>query len=544
MKRLLIHVLLTAILLAVALEPGHADPGPSHFVPGEVLVKFHPDLSQSAIAVLAADYQGRTLGSIPRMGIWRLQVEPGREQAMARAWSALPQVLYAEPNYRAWAMADPPDDTYYYLQWNLDKVHAPEAWEITRGDPSMPVAIIDTGLDLSHPDLVDKMWVNPGEIPGNGQDDDGNGYVDDVHGYDFVNEDGDPGDDHGHGTHVAGIAAAATDNGLGVAGMAPANPLMTLKVLSSSGEGSYFNVARAIDYARVQGGRVMNLSLAGLDDSSVLYEAVQAATAAGTVVVAAAGNCGSSCYIDGDRYENPILYPAGYDEVLAVGATDSNDGIASLSEHHPYVDVAAPGISVYSTTRGGGYGYKSGTSMATPHAAGLTALLWAAAPALTQAEVVEQITQSAEDLGAPGKDDYYGWGRINARSALCALIAPLSASPSTLTFMADIDSPSIPVSGAVQITNSGSIPITWTATVSPTSASWVHLTPVGGLLERGESQLLQIEVDPAELGEAYGDHTSQVELASTCGTGRGAVDIHLHYVPRVYQLVFLLIYKS
>jgi subtilisin family serine protease len=406
----------------------------------------------------------------------------------------------------------------------------------------MPVAIIDTGIDLSHPDLVDKIWANPGENPDNSADDDGNGYVDDVHGYDFVNEDGDPGDDHGHGTHVAGIVAAATDNGLGVAGMAPANPLMALKVLSSSGEGSYFDVARAIDYAREQGARVMNLSLAGLDDSSVLHEAVQAATAAGAVVVAAAGNCGSGCSIEGQYYVNPILYPAAYDEVLAVGATGGNDEIASLSEHHPYVDVAAPGIGVYSTTRGGGYGYKSGTSMATPHAAGLVALLWAAAPALTQAEVVEQIAQGAEDLGAPGKDDYYGWGRINARSSLCALIPPLLASPPTLSFMADGYSLSVPASESVEVA-SGCMPITWTATISP-SASWMHLTPVSGTLGQMDSHLLRVDVDPAELGEDYGEYTSQVELATTWGTGEDVVDIHLHYVPRIHQLILLFIDKS
>jgi subtilisin family serine protease len=282
------------------------------------------------------------------------------------------------------------------------------------------MAIIDTGMDLSHPDLVDKLWVNPGEIPGNGVDDDGNGYVDDVHGYDFVNGDGEPQDDYGsgHGTHVSGVAGAATDNGLGVAGMAPANPLMALKVLDSSGEGTYFDVARAMDYACAQSVRVMNLSLGGIDDSDMLHDAVQAATGGGALIVAAAGNCGTGCTIEGQYYVNPMFYPAAYDEVLAVGATDSNDGIASFSEHHPYVDVAAPGVSVYSTYRGGSYGYMNGTSVATPHVSGLAALLWAADPTMTGEEIMERIVKSAEDLGAPGKDDYTGWGRINARSAL------------------------------------------------------------------------------------------------------------------------------
>ena len=556
-RRPLIHALLIALFLTASLEPVHADPGPHSFVPGEVLVKFHLGLSPEEITVLVTDYRIQVVEDIPTLGVWRLRVEPGREQVMARALGALPQVLYAEPNYRAWTLVEPPDDPYYVLQWNLDKVQLLHAWEITRGDPSMPMAIIDTGIDLSHPDLVAKLWVNPGEIPHNDLDDDGNGYIDDVHGYDFVNEDGEPEDDYGlgHGTHVSGIAAAATDNGLGVAGVAPANPLMALKVLDSSGEGTYFDVARAIDYALAQGVRVMNLSLGGIDASDLLSDAVQAATAAGALMVAAAGNCSSGCIIEGQYYVNPVFYPAAYDEVLAVGATDSSDGIASFSEHHPYVDVTAPGVSAYSTYRYQGesypyYGYMSGTSMSTPHTSGLAALLWAADPTLTREEVVECVVASADDLGTPGKDDYYGWGRINARSALCAATAALSVTPSLLTFMADAHSLSVPVSRTVQIANSGCITLTWTATISPPSASWVHFIPMSGTLAQGGSQPLRVEVDPTELGEAYGDYTSQVHFTPVHGTGEAAtvsgtvVDIHLHYVPLIYQRIFLLVYKN
>ncbi len=534
MKHPLVPLLLIALLLTASLGPAHADPAPSHFIPGEVLVKFHPGLSPEAITALAADYRAQIVENIPRLGVWRLRVKPGREQAMARTLGALSPVLYAEPNYRAWALTEPPNDPYYVLQWNLDKVQVLDAWEITRGDPAMPIAIIDTGMDLSHPDLVDKLWVNPGEIPGNGVDDDGNGYIDDVHGYDFVSGDGEPQDDYGagHGTHVSGIAAAATDDGLGVAGMAPANPLMALKVLDSSGEGTYFDIAQAIDYALAQGARVMNLSLGGTDASDVLAEAAQAATAAGALLVAAAGN---------DTGGNPVYYPAAYDEVLAVAATDSNDGIASFSVRHPYVDVAAPGVTVYSTYRGGTYGYMSGTSMSTPHASGLAALLWGADPTLTREEVVERIVKSAEDLGTPGKDDYYGWGRINARSALCIVSASFLVTPSTLTFMADAHSLSVPLSRTVQITNGGCIPLTWTATISPPSASWTHLTPVSGTLEQGGSQSLRVEVDPTELGEAYGDYTSQIQFLSP---EKAIVDIHLHYVPQLYQLILLPVYKD
>lgn len=477
------------------------------------------------------------MDSIPRLGIWRLRVEPGLERATATALAARKQVLYAEPNYLVHVLDTSPDDPYYPLQWNLDKIQAPDAWRIARGDASMPVAIIDTGIDPSHPDLAAKLWVNGREVPSNGLDDDGNGYIDDVHGYDFVNGDGEPEDEYGagHGTHVSGIIAAATDNGLGVAGVAPENPLMALKVIDSSGEGTYFDVARAIDYALAQGVRVMNLSLGGVEASEVMSDAVQMATAAGALLVAAAGN---------DDGSNPLFYPAAYDEVLAVAATNSSDGIASFSVHHPYIDVAAPGVDIYSTYRGGGYGYMSGTSMAAPHVSGLAALVWAVDPGLTREGVVERIVEGAEDLGMPGRDDYYGWGRINAWATLRTMAIPLSVTPSRLSFMADSRSLSVPASQTVWITNSGSIPLTWTATISPPSASWVYLTPISGTLERGGSQPLQIEVDSGELGEAYGDYTSQLRFASTDGVGEADVYIHLHYVPLIYQLIFLLIYRN
>ena len=545
MKHPLIYLSLVFLLLTAGWGPVHARRGPSRFVPGEVLVRFQPELSPETAVGLAGDYRAQVVDGIPGLGVWRLWVEVGREREMATALSALPQVLYAEPNYLAWAITEPPDDPLYTHQWNLDKVQAPDAWELTRGDPSMPIAIIDTGIDLSHPDLVDKLWVNAGEIPGNGQDDEGNGYIDDVHGYDFVNEDGAPEDDYsvGHGTHVSGIVGADTDNGLGVAGMAPANPLMALKVLDSGGEGTYFDVARAIDYACAQGIRVLNLSLGGIDASSVLSDAVQAATAAGAILVAAAGNCGSGCYIDSQYYVNPPYYPAAYDEVLAVGATDSNDDIASFSEHHPYVDVAAPGVAIYSTYRRGSYGLLSGTSVATPHVSGLAALLWAADPNLTREDLVERIVESAEDLGAPGKDDYYGWGRINARSALCAMGEPPSVTPSVLAFMADAHSLSVPDYETVQITNTGPLSVTWSATISPTGAGWVRMDCVSGTLASGDSEQLRIEVDTSELS-GYGHYTSQVQIASECPPGAATVDIHLHYVALIHQLIFLCIYKN
>jgi hypothetical protein len=532
-KRPLVFLLLIGMLLTAILEPGYADQGAPRYQPGEILVKFRPGVRTQVVATLTSRHGAQAMWDSPKLGVWRLRVKPGSEQAAIRAWSALPDVLFAEPNYLVRAMADPPDDTYYSRLWNLDKVRGPEAWQITLGDPSVPLAIIDTGVDLDHPDLMSKLWINPDEIPANDLDDDHNGYVDDVHGYDFINEDADPDDDHGHGTHVAGTAAAATDNGLGVAGMAPANPLMALKVLGSGGEGSYADLIEAMSYALTEGAQVMNMSLAGEDESPALEDAVEAASAAGAIVVAAAGNYAAS--------GNPILYPAAYDDSLAVGATDRYDGIASFSEHHPYVDVVAPGSSVYSTLRGGSYGYKSGTSMATPHVAGLAALMWAVQPTLTQAEVVGHITQNAVDLGVPGKDNYYGWGRIDARSSLCEVIPPFSVSPPALTLMTDPYSLTVPSYGAVQVL-SGCTPITWTATISSTS-DWLHLVPISGTLAQTDSQLLLAHADPTQLGDAYGEYGAQVRLTTTSSSEEDVVDVHLRYVPRIHPLVLPLVRK-
>ena len=210
--------------------------------------------------------------------------------ATVEAFQADPNVEYAEPNYVA-HLTDTPNDPGYGQQWGLPAVHAEEAWTITKGSPAVTIAILDTGVDLNHPDLAGKIWTNPGEIPGNGIDDDGNGYIDDVNGYDFVNLDNNPQDDNGHGTHVAGIAAAGTNNGVGVAGVCWNCKILPLKVMQSSGRGSYSDIAAAVNYASNKGAKVINMSLGGYSDSAVLRDALAAAYST-SVLVAAAGNDG------------------------------------------------------------------------------------------------------------------------------------------------------------------------------------------------------------------------------------------------------------
>jgi subtilisin family serine protease len=248
-------------------------------------------------------------------------------------------------------------------------------------------------------------------------DDDGNGKVDDVNGWRFCHDAGgypdesnDVTDGYGHGTHVSGIVAAKGNNGLGVAGVAWDCRLMVVKVLDDLGDGWYSDVAAGLVYATDNGAQIANLSLGGTEDNPLMADAVDYAEAQGTLVVAAAGNIAHG--------HHAVLYPAAYDNALAVAASDANDWRASFSCYGPEVDLAAPGSSVYSTCQGGGYCYKSGTSMAAPHVAGLAALIWSYRPTYTVTQVKETMIDTAHDIEGPGWDEYTGWGRIDAPRAL------------------------------------------------------------------------------------------------------------------------------
>lgn len=312
-----------------------------------------------------------------------------------------------------------PDDPRYVAghQWGLQMVHAPQAWYHARGD-GVVIAIIDTGVDLGHPDLAPVLWTNPGEVAGNGLDDDGNGYADDVYGWDFVDGDGIPQDENGHGTHVAGIAGGATNNSVGIASIGWGARIMPLRVLAADGRGDTLDVMNAIYYAVDHGAQVINLSLGGYSNGCG-YMAAAIAYAKGhhVSVVAAAGNDGNQPWFDPFNPSN-WFYPAACTDVLGVGATNSLDQRAYFSNYGWWVDVAAPGVNILSTYLYGWYGTMQGTSMATPFVSGLAALLYARYPEVEGEDVAEAIMVGADDLGTPEWDPYYGAGRINAVSAL------------------------------------------------------------------------------------------------------------------------------
>jgi thermitase len=303
---------------------------------------------------------------------------------------------YVEPNVR-YKVDFVPNDPEWSLQWGPQKIAADWAWNTTGGDLSVLVAVVDTGIDYNHPDLAAN-------------------YV--PLGYDWVNNDPNPMDDYGHGTHVAGIIAAAINNSIGIAGLAQVR-IMAEKVMDASGSGSSSDIARGIVHAVDRGAKIVNLSLGSPLNSELMHEAVKYAYDHGVLVVAAAGNDAT----------NAKSYPAAYNEVVAVTATDKLDKPATFTNYGDWVTVAAPGVDILSTMptyhvtlNDEGYAMNydslSGTSMASPHVAGVAALIWSRFPNMTRDQVQAQLQYSADDLGQPGFDIYYGFGRIDARRAV------------------------------------------------------------------------------------------------------------------------------
>lgn len=274
--------------------------------------------------------------------------------------------------------------------WGNDLVKAPEVWARGYTGRNIVVAVLDTGVNELHPDLVGNIWTNPGEIAGDGIDNDRNGFVDDLRGWDFVYNDNGPIDIDGHGTHVAGTIAGV-NNGFGVTGVAYDSQIMPVKVLSNEGFGSNSDIAAGIRYATDNGADVINLSLGGPASSNTLRNALEYAQSRGVVVVMAAGNDGNS----------QPGYPARYatDFGISVGAVDRNSRIANFSNlagsDRNINHVVAPGVRIYSTLTNGGYGFKNGTSMAAPHVAGVAALMLDANPNLTPLQVRQIITDSS-----------------------------------------------------------------------------------------------------------------------------------------------------
>jgi len=360
-------------------------------------------------------------------------------------YEASPDVEYAEPNFLIFPTKTP-NDTHFNKLWGLHNtgqtigsragtadadIDAKEAWDTSTGTPDTVVAVIDEGMDIDHPDLRDNIWINPGEIAANNIDDDANGYVDDVHGYDFANDDAsvydpDPISSKGdeHGTHVAGTIAAEGNDGTGVTGVNWQAQVMALKFMGPNG-GSTVDAVEAINYAVRNGAKISNNSWGYVGSPSrSLQDAIGRADAAGHLFVAAAGNGGADGIGDNnDRNSTNTHYPASYNNanIIAVAATDNRDRLASFSNYGATtVDLAAPGVNIASTLPGNGYGYYSGTSMATPHVTGMAALLKSQNPTLDDAQIKTAILDSV-DKKSSLKGKVLTSGRLNAASALSSV---------------------------------------------------------------------------------------------------------------------------
>lgn len=325
-------------------------------------------------------------------------------------------VAYAEPDYIR-RFSKTPNDTQYGELWGMTKISAPAAWDITTGNKLTLVAVIDTGMDMDHPDLISNLWNNEDEIPGDNIDNDGNGYVDDVNGWDFVDEDKNPEDADGHGTHCAGTVAATGDNANQVAGVCWSASIMPIRVGTSQGLADS-DIVDGIRYAARNGAKVLSNSYGGSGFSQTTYEAIAYANNLGAIFVAAAGNGGS----DGIGDNNDLFpqYPASYElpNIIAVAATDQDDNRAVFSNFGALsVDLAAPGVNIVSTYLNGATSSLDGTSMACPHVAGALALFASTDPGINPAEAKQLLLQSVDLLpDLTGK--VVSGGRLNLQRLL------------------------------------------------------------------------------------------------------------------------------
>lgn len=417
---------------AVLLAPGSAHAATASAVPGELIVKFsgNADGGDREAARNQADV---TLEhALPVNGLQLVKAQPGQSTSEAAAQlERSPDVAYAEPNqYRRAAAA--PNDAYFSYLWGDSNhgqdadggtpgadIHAPAAWDVTTGSPNVTAAVIDSGIDATHPDLSSQIWTNPGETGGgresNGIDDDGNGYVDDAHGWDFVQGDNNPNDENGHGTHVSGTIAASGNNGQGVAGISWNSRVMPLRVLDANGSGSVAGLIQAYHYAAAKGVRVVNLSLTGSSFSSAEQDAIAAAP--NTLFVVAAGNGGSDG--SGDNNDTGPQYPCSYPlpNIVCVAASDQNDNRASFSNYGAgSVDLAAPGTHILSTVPGG-YSFFDGTSMATPQVTGVASLILSVRPSESTADIKADLLGGADPVPAFAGITVTG-GRLDANRSV------------------------------------------------------------------------------------------------------------------------------
>lgn len=436
------------VAAAAAMFPAVAHAAkPERFAAGRILVSPRAGLPAAEFNRIIKTHGGRAARKMKSVNMYVVEVPAGRETALLQALQRNPHVKFAELDGELPPQMTP-TDTYYANAWHLPKIGAPAAWDAATG-AGITIAVLDGGVDGTHPDLAARM----------------------VPGWNFFDNNNNTTDISGHGTKVAGVAAAIGNNAAGVTGGAWNAKIMPLRIANASGGISYYStVADAITYAADHGARVANVSYI-VSNVEAIQTAAQYMRSKGGVVVASAGNTGA---YDGSANTSAIITAA---------ATDSADARTSWSVYGPIVDIAAPGVGIYTTTAGGGYGAVNGTSFSSPLTASVVALMLSANPALQPSQVDSILASTADDFGTPGRDDYYGAGRINAARAVAAARGAVPADTQAPTV--SVSAPGSTVSGivAVNVNAADNVGVTRvelyaggalvaTDTASPYSFSW------------------------------------------------------------------------
>jgi subtilisin family serine protease len=445
---------------ATAENPQPDKPEPkAEYVSGRILVKFRAGIEAAHAQQMIAAHGARDAAEIPEIGVHIVELpEQASETAFVSAFAAQPEVEFAELDAKV-APAVNPNDPLFGSEWHLNKIAAPSAWSSNTGSSNVTIAILDTGCDPTHPDLAAKY----------------------VPGWNTYDNNSDTHDVYGHGTAVAGSAAAVSNNSTGVASVAWGCRIMPMRISDTSGYGYGSTIAAALTWAADHGARVANISYR-MDFSSTVTSAAQYFMSRGGVVTMAAGNA-SVAETAGD---NPYI--------LVVSATDSADNLTTFTNYGNNLDLSAPGINIYTTNNGGGYGAWWGTSFSAPITAGVAGLVMSANPALTAEQVQDVMKQSADDLGAAGWDNRYGWGRLNASRAVSMAtggVTPPDTTPPGVAFSAPAAGGTVANTVTVQVNASDNVGVASVTLYlddaavanSPTAAlswSWNTLASVNG----------------------------------------------------------------